>query len=105
MATAVPGNPWIVCHKPNPQARLRLICFPYAGGGASVFRMWANDLPPEVEVCSVQLPGRENRLREPTFTHLTPLVHTVAPILCPYLHLPFAFFGHSLGALIGFELA
>jgi medium-chain acyl-[acyl-carrier-protein] hydrolase len=58
-----------------------------------------------VEVCAVQLPGRGNRLREPPFTDLDTLVRTLAEALLPYLDQPFAFFGHSMGALIGFELA
>lgn len=97
-------NLWITCPRPSPQARLRLFCFPYAGGGASVFRTWSDDLP-SIEVCPVQLPGRETRLREPPFTRLEPLVEAVLQALRPYITMPFAFFGHSLGALISFELA
>ncbi len=86
-------------------ARLRLFCFPYAGGAASVFSMWPGNLPPEVEVCPVQFPGRENRLSESPFTQLKPLVLALAQAIRSYLDKPFAFFGHSLGAVIGFELA
>lgn len=96
---------WITCPKPNPQARLRLFCFSYSGGGASMFRTWSNELPLDIEVCPVQLPGREERLREPPFTRLVPLVQTVAHVLRPYLDVPFVFFGHSMGALICFEVA
>jgi len=96
-------NPWLVSYKPNPQARLRLFCFSYAGGGASVFRTWANQLPANLEIYAVQLPGREGRINESLFTEIYPLVRTLAPILLPYLDLPFAFFGHSVGALIAFE--
>ena len=96
---------WITCLQPNPQARLRLFCFPFAGAGASIFRNWSNQLPSDIEVCAVQLPGREKRLREPLFTQLTPLIDSLIEALLPYLDLPFAFFGHSLGALICFELA
>ena len=98
-------NPWILCPRPNPQAHLRLFCFPYAGGGASIYRVWPAQLPAEIEVCAIQLPGRENRLRESCFTRIAPLVEALSPALAPYLDRPFAFFGHSLGALIGFELA
>ncbi|MBD2256625.1 thioesterase II family protein [Pseudanabaena sp. FACHB-2040] len=98
-------TPWIKCFKPNPSASLRLFCFPYAGGGASVFRAWASQLPPNIEVCAIQLPGREDRIKEPLFTELRPLVQTLAPVLRPYCDIPFAFFGHSMGALISFELA
>jgi len=96
---------WIVVPKSNPRARLRLFCFPYSGGGASIFRTWPESLPEAVEVCAVQLPGRENRLREAPFTDVPGVVQTLAEVLRPYLTVPFAFFGHSLGALIGFELA
>ncbi|GAB4196039.1 MAG: hypothetical protein Fur006_43060 [Coleofasciculaceae cyanobacterium] len=99
------ANPWIIPVQRNPQARLRLFCFPYAGAGASIFRTWLEDVPPEIEICSIQLPGRENRLKETPFTRLSPLIQTLAPLLRPYLDIPFAFFGHSLGALLCFELA
>lgn len=95
---------WITCPRPNPQARVRLFCFPYGGGGASFFHTWTDGLPPEVELCPVQLPGRENRLRERPFNQLLPLVETLSQILEPHLDTPFVFFGHSIGALIGFEL-
>lgn len=96
---------WVTCPMPNPQAWLRLFCFPYAGGGASNFLTWSDDLPPDIEVCPIQLPGRENRLRKMPFTRLPPLVQALVQALLPYLDTPFAFFGHSMGALIGFELA
>ncbi len=105
MITAPIVDLWIVRPKPNPQAFLRLFCFPYAGGGASVFRAWPDDLPAGVEVCSVQLPGRESRLKEPLFTRLPPLVQTLARVLRSYMNMPFAFFGHSVGTLVSFELA
>ena len=98
-------NPWIAYRKPNPRARLRLFCFPYAGGGASIYRTWSDELPPEVEVCPVQLPGRESRLIEPSFTRFAPLLQAMNPFVQPYLDMPFAFFGHSMGAMIGFEFA
>ena len=102
---ATSSNSWIACSGPSPRARLRLFCFPYAGGGASIFRAWADDLPPSIQVCPVQLPGRESRLREPLFTRLESLVATLGQAIRPYLSMPFAFWGHSLGALICFELA
>ncbi len=83
---------------------IRLFCFPYAGGGASIYRTWSGKLPLQVEVCAIQLPGRENRFREPAFSQLEPLIEKLAQELQPFLTLPFAFFGYSLGALISFEL-
>jgi medium-chain acyl-[acyl-carrier-protein] hydrolase len=105
MTTATAFDSWIAFRKPNPQARLRLFCFPYAGTGASIFRTWSDGLPADVEVCPVQLPGRGTRLTETPFTQLTPLVQALAEALVPLVDKPFAFFGHSLGALVGFELA
>lgn len=99
------SGPWIVRPRPLPQARVRLLCFPYAGGGASAFARWAQHLPPTVEVCAVQLPGRENRLREPLCTQLAPLVSTLGDVLAPLLERPFALFGYSMGAIVAFELA
>ncbi len=98
-------EPWIACHRPNPRARLRLFCLPYAGGGALIFRAWPDGLPADVEVCPIQLPGRGSRLMERPFTQLASLVEALAQALIPLLDKPFAFFGHSLGALVGFELA
>ena len=105
MTTTIALDPWIAYRKPNPQARLRLFCFPYAGTGASIFRTWSDSLPADVEVCPVQFPGRGTRLMETPFTQLSPLVQALAQTLLPLLDKPFAFFGHSLGALVGFELA
>jgi surfactin synthase thioesterase subunit len=99
------SDAWIIRYKPNPQAFLRLFCFPYAGGGASLFRPWSEELFPEVEVCSIQPPGREHRLTEAPYTHVDPLVQALAEAIYPYLDKPFAFFGHSMGAMISFELA
>lgn len=106
MASVKPTSSWLICPKPNPLARLRLLCFPYAGGGSSIFYTWPKNMPSEdIEICLIQLPGRENRLMEPPFTHLLPLVQTLTQVLLPSLNMPFAFFGHSMGGLISFELA
>jgi medium-chain acyl-[acyl-carrier-protein] hydrolase len=97
---------WIRTFKPNPKAKLRLYCFPYAGAGTLVFRRWASELPPEIEVSAVQLPGRETRFKESPLTELPHLVSMLTGIFYPYrLDRSFALFGHSLGALIAFELA
>lgn len=98
-------DPWLTIFEPLPQARLRLFCFPFAGGGTITYRDWSKGLPKDVEVCSVQPPGRGARLREPCFTSMGQLVEAAAQALSPYFDRPFAFFGHSLGALVSFELA
>lgn len=100
-------NAWVKCLNPSPSSALRLFCFPYAGGSSAIFRPWLNQLPAsaQIEICSVQLPGREARWREPPITNLATLVQALSQALRPHLDLPFAFFGHSLGALVSFELA
>ncbi|HEY9157248.1 thioesterase II family protein [Candidatus Binatus sp.] len=103
--TAAAFDPWISHRKLGPKTRLRLFCFPYAGAGALIFRTWSDNLPADVEVCPLQLPGRGTRMTERPFTHLSPLVEALAQALAPLLDRPFAFFGHSLGALVSFELA
>lgn len=98
-------NSWFITLKPNPRARLRLFCFPYAGSGVMIYHTWAEQLPSDVEVYLARLPGREGRLREAPLTRLTPLVHLINAEIRPLLNKPFAFFGHSMGAIIAFELA
>jgi medium-chain acyl-[acyl-carrier-protein] hydrolase len=102
--SAGPG-PWLVRMKPRPTARLRLLCVPYAGVGPSAYRRWSDTLPHDIEVGAVHLPGREGRLREPAFTRIEPLIDATAEGLRPYLDRPFALFGHSMGAMVAFELA
>lgn len=97
--------PWLSCYKPNPAATLRLFCFPYAGGSALIYRDWVSSFPASVEVCPVQLPGRGRRLREKPFVQVNQLVKALLNDMRPYLSKPFAFFGHSMGAVIGFEMA
>lgn len=99
------ANSWVTYPKPNPQAKLRLFCFHYAGGGAMSFRSWSDNLPSTVEVCPIELPGRSFRLLETPFTEIPPLIQALAPAIAPSLTKPFAFFGHSMGGLVSFELA
>lgn len=98
-------SPWISCPKPNPKAKLRLFCFPYAGGTALVYQKWPDILPSSIELCAVRLPGRGARHTERPFTRIEPLVEAAAENLRPYMDRPFALFGHSIGAIISFELA
>ena len=99
------SNSWLVVHYVRPHARMRLICLPHAGSGASFFRRWPSDLPDDVEVCAVQLPGRENRLMEPPITDLSQLIRQLVRGIGSAFDRPYALFGHSMGALVAFELA
>jgi surfactin synthase thioesterase subunit len=84
---------------------VRLCCLGHAGSDASAFYPWARELPADVDLCVVQLPGRENRLGEPALTRMGPLVDGLARAMSPLLGVPYALFGHSMGATVGFELA
>jgi len=84
---------------------LRLFCFPYAGGGASVYRKWPSSLPADVQLLAAQLPGREARFVEPPLRDIQSVLGHLVAAIEPILDRPFVFFGHSLGALIAYELA
>ncbi len=96
---------WFVTYGQNVGARLRLFCFPYAGSGALVFRDWPGFFPKEVQLWAVQLPGRETRIRETLYNQVEPLVAVLMEAIYPVLDMPFAFYGHSMGALVAFVLA
>jgi medium-chain acyl-[acyl-carrier-protein] hydrolase len=96
---------WFVCFRPNPKASIRLFCFPYAGGGAAIYNSWLRRIPESVELFVAQLPGRGSRTRETPFTNAYQLVEEMAAAIKPHTDRPFAFFGHSMGAILAFELA
>ena len=98
-------NAWFRIPRPNAQARLRLFCLPYAGGGARIFSGWSDVLPKDVEVWTVQLPGRDSRIREDLMTSLPPLADQITEAMADCADKPFAILGHSMGSLIGFEVA
>jgi surfactin synthase thioesterase subunit len=95
---------WLAPNLLRTEAGTRVFCLPYAGGGASVFRGWSNELPSDLQLCAVQLPGRENRLGERPVDSATALIPALLDGLVPYLDRPFVIFGHSMGALLAFEL-
>ena len=105
MMNATANELWRGNFRQVPQPRLRLFCFPYAGGSAAIFHKWAASLPQNIEVCPIYLPGRGHRSKEKAFTDIDSLVESTAESILPSLAEPFAFFGHSMGALICFELA
>ena len=96
---------WFPGLQPRQNPWLRLICFPYAGAGIPAFRAWPAGLPEGIELRVAQLPGRGIRFREDRFEQMPPLVEILTEALLPLLDRPFAFFGHSLGAIIAFEVA
>ncbi len=96
---------WFPYNTFTSPVKLRLFCFSHAGGGASSFRNWQSFFPSHIEVCPVQLPGRENRFMEPFITNMDELIDKMWFHISGVLDCPFAFFGHSLGGLIAYELA
>lgn len=95
---------WFLTRDPRPAATARLYCLPYAGGGASAFAAWGAALGAAVEVCAVALPGRERRIAEPAGIDPAAIAEAVAGHTARD-GLPFAFYGHSLGARLAFEVA
>lgn len=104
MSISPKNHSWIPQFESKPQAKLRLFCFPCAGGTTYMFRQWVNLLPPTIEICAVELPGRYRRLNEPPYQDINLLLSALSTALVPYLNKPFAFFGHSMGGLVSFEL-
>lgn len=98
-------DPAIHIARPNAAARVRLFCFPHAGAGATAYQTWARQFPPHVEVCAVQLPGRENRFREGVPRRWGALIESLASSVQAHADRPVAFFGHSMGALVAYEVA
>ncbi len=99
------GTPWFQIHPAQQRARLRLVCFAYAGGSAQVFSRWPQQMPNWLEVCAVQSPGRGRRFSEPPIAHLDSKVQLLRQAINQLSPLPTVFFGHSNGALLAFELA
>src|SRR5438874_1625299 len=98
-------DPWFVRRRQGRRPSLRLFCFPYAGGSASVFNDWEATLPQTIDLWAVQYPGRDTRIAEAPYRNLCDLVEAIALAMEPHLDARFAFFGHSIGATVGLELA
>lgn len=104
MPDPVAPSPWLpfgTC----PDARIRLLCLPHAGAGASAYRSWGRGLPGYIGVCPVQPPGRERRYRDQPLGSAAAIVGLLAPEILAGVAAPYAIFGHSTGALCAFELA
>lgn len=102
-----PASRWVVDDgRPGgPGPARQLFCFAHAGGGPAFFRPWLAGLAPEVAVRRVLLPGREGRFDEPPFRHIDELAGPLCAALEPYVDQPYALFGHSMGALVAYEVA
>ncbi|MFI8257947.1 thioesterase II family protein [Streptomyces filamentosus] len=98
-------SPWVRRAARPGRPRLRLLCFPYAGMGASLYRSWPDLLPEDVEVVAVQPPGREDRARDALPSGVGPLARACALALRPYTTVPYAVYGHCAGAVLGAETA
>ncbi|MFE4613660.1 thioesterase II family protein [Streptomyces niveus] len=96
---------WLARPQKVADPALRLICFPHIAGGASLYNAWADQLPENVELCAVRLPGRENRLEEPPIEDMPTLLDSLEAALAPLLDRPYALFGHCSGSVMAFELA
>ncbi|CAN0038516.1 unnamed protein product [Choristocarpus tenellus] len=104
---STPSAKWIVCRKPRPHATMRLFCMAWAGGNSTAFGKWKGILPESLEVNAIELPGRISRAKERCLTSMAEIVLGIAQALTSLelLDKPYAFFGHSMGALVAFELA
>lgn len=96
---------WLRCPQPRPGVRVLLVCCPHAGGSASFFYPWTAGLHRSVELVAVQYPGREDRADEPCVDDLGSLADHIADALGPVRGHPFALLGHSMGALVAYEVA
>jgi surfactin synthase thioesterase subunit len=98
-------NRWIAGQVGKIDTNIRLFCFGHAGSGGAFFHPWRTPLLPEIEVCPVVLPGREMRLGEEPYTLIDQVIEPLFSALLPLTGKPFALFGHSVGAIVAFELA
>ncbi len=107
--TAVPkttrAGGWIVTTPRRNAPAARLFCLPYAAGGAAAYADWTGAFGDNVEICPIEPPGRQTRWNEAPFDRVEPLVAALASAIAGELDLPYALFGHSMGALVAFELA
>jgi pyochelin biosynthesis protein PchC len=105
--TTPPTDPgtWIRRYHDAPGAKIQLVCFAHAGGSASFFFPVAKALSPAVDVTAVQYPGRQDRRSEPNIDNLPDLADAIFPAVRPLADRPLAFFGHSMGAVLAYEVA
>lgn len=95
---------WLRCAETRPWAATRLFCLPHAGGSAVFYRAWAKEVDPAVEVHAVQYPGRADRMRDPMIEDAHRVARLIAGAIAPLLDRPAALFGHSMGAVLAYEV-
>jgi pyochelin biosynthetic protein PchC len=105
MTNTTVGGAWIRRLHPAADSRARLLCLAHAGGSASFYHSMSASLTPEVDVLVVQYPGRQDRHAEPNLTSIAELTDGIAAAMEPWADQPLAVFGHSMGAVVGYELA
>ncbi|MFG2842348.1 thioesterase II family protein [Kitasatospora sp. NPDC048296] len=98
-------DPWIRRYHPSPEAAVRLVCFPHAGGSGTFYFPVSAALPRSVEVLALQYPGRQDRRSEPSIDDIGRLADEIHTALQGWTDKPLVFFGHSMGAVIAFEVA
>jgi medium-chain acyl-[acyl-carrier-protein] hydrolase len=98
-------QPAVICRRPQAAARMRLVTFAHAGGGPQTYTRWDSELAPELELWHAALPGRGRRRHEPFARDWDSLARDLAAAVARDVPAPFALFGHSLGALVAFEVA
>lgn len=95
---------WVTCPEPRPQATVKLLCLPHAGASPRSFFPWTAGLDANIELLPVCLAGRANRMDEPLATRVEDITPSLANAVLPLMDDTVVFFGHSLGALLAFEL-
>jgi medium-chain acyl-[acyl-carrier-protein] hydrolase len=96
---------WFFVPQSRPDSRLRLFCFPYAGGSPWMYRSWQSAVPSDIEICVAHLPGRGKRIDETVPERMEMLVPAIVQAMSSHLDKPYAIFGHSFGGLLSFSLA
>jgi pyochelin biosynthesis protein PchC len=104
-AATLESNVWARRFQPAPEAATRLVCFPHAGGSASFYFPVARAMAPEVDVLAIQYPGRQDRRSEPSVNDIHALADLIVEELTDWADRPLTLFGHSMGAMIAFEVA
>ncbi len=95
---------WLYIPSKKKNAKFRLFCFHYAGASAEIFHSWDNYISPDIEICSIQMPGRSKRTSEPFASDIWQVVQEITDVIIAYNTLPYCFFGHSMGGLIAYEV-